>query len=212
MAEIRLSRLDEQLLRTRVLAPFDGVVSQRHVRTGAEVSYGEGLLRFMDVNALEVVSQVPAQHQRDIRPGTRVRIVSERGESAGRVRALVPANQRRGAVFELVADVESGPAEVVVGDIVRLKVPVGAQANGLFVRRDAMVLRGDGIYLYRISGKSRVQRVGVRLGVANGEWISVTGGGLQINDQAVVRGAETLRDGQEVQLLSDQVPQVTTSG
>ena len=51
---------------------------------------------------------------------------------------------------------------------------------------------------------------GVESGVADGDWIAVRSAGLQHGDQVVVRGGETLRGGERLQVVGiyEDAPQV----
>lgn len=62
------------------------------------------------------------------------------------------------------------------------------------VPRDALVVRADGLYVYRIQEGQLAQRVTVTTGLADADRVSVEGT-LAAGDAVVVRGAETLHDG-----------------
>jgi len=77
------------------------------------------------------------------------------------------------------------------------------------VHRDALIIRADGLYVYRINTEDRAERVSVKAGIADGDWIAVDGK-LKAGDQVIVRGAELLRGNEPVQVVGifDPEPQV----
>jgi multidrug efflux pump subunit AcrA (membrane-fusion protein) len=66
--------------------------------------------------------------------------------------------------------------------------------------RDALVIRAEAIYVYRVNGDQRAERIVVKPGIADGDWIAVEGA-LAPNDKVVVRGGESLRGNDKVQVI-----------
>lgn len=197
VARIRVEQLDEQLARGQIVAPFDGVVTERLARAGSEVALGAPLLRLIDHRNLEVAAQLPSQHAAAVQPGAVVGVHGDLGQLEGIVRAVVPVDEGRAAVVELIADLPADGPRLPVGDIVRVDVAVGSEEPRTCVPRDALVLRSDGIFVFRVSSDDKAERLPVRLGLSNKDCIAVDGE-LRSADSVVVRGAETLRDGQAV--------------
>ena len=63
--------------------------------------------------------------------------------------------------------------------------------------RDAMVLRREGVYVYRINEDSIAERIKVQTGIAESDHIEVIGG-IREHDRVVIRGGENLRPGMTV--------------
>jgi hypothetical protein len=70
----------------------------------------------------------------------------------------------------------------------------------LTIPRDALILRQSGQYVYRISDENRAERIYVDIGGSQGALIAVTGS-LHEGDTIAIRGAESLTDGAEVQVV-----------
>jgi hypothetical protein len=78
-------------------------------------------------------------------------------------------------------------------------VPIEAGQAVLTVPRDALILRQNGQYVYRINDENRAERIYVELGDSEGELIAVSGA-LQEGDSVAIRGAESLTEGAEVRV------------
>jgi multidrug efflux pump subunit AcrA (membrane-fusion protein) len=91
----------------------------------------------------------------------------------------------------------------IPGMAVRVSVPTQKKSTQLVVPRDAMVIRRDGIYLFRVSDDNTVERLRVTTGSAAGDLIAVKGD-LNAGDSIVIRGNERLRPGQFVKAISLQ--------
>jgi multidrug efflux pump subunit AcrA (membrane-fusion protein) len=70
----------------------------------------------------------------------------------------------------------------------------------LTVPRDALVLRSDGEYVFRINDDNKAERIRVGIGDSSGALVSVSGP-LAEGDRVAVRGAENLREGADVKIM-----------
>ena len=117
------------------------------------------------------------------------------------LRSVINAGDESSQTFDVIVDIPvEMTANLVSGQFVEVDVPL-QRNQALYVPRDAVVLRSDGSYLFRINEENVAQRVRVILGEGYGQLVSVhiTDGDLESGDRVAVRGAENLRDGQEVE-------------
>ncbi|HEY0973038.1 MAG TPA: efflux RND transporter periplasmic adaptor subunit [Solimonas sp.] len=199
IARAALRQTDERLSRTEVRAPFAGVVSERLRREGEEINRGEVIARLHDTEHLEIRLFLPLRHVRAIQPGSRVVVRADGRERSGQVRAIVPVGDARSQSFETLIDAPELPT-LAVGHTVRVELPLDAARQALAVPRDAVVIRAEGAAVYRIKDGKLAERIPVKTGVADGEWIAVEGA-LSEADPVVVRGAETLHHGDPVTVI-----------
>jgi RND family efflux transporter MFP subunit len=75
-AQAALKSLDVELEKTRIVAPFDGVVSQRFVRLGQYVHIGDRLFQVTGDSPLEVRFTLPAQQGAALRRGSQVTVAA----------------------------------------------------------------------------------------------------------------------------------------
>jgi len=68
------------------------------------------------------------------------------------------------------------------------------------VPRDALVLRQNGSFVFRINADNKAEQVKVEIGDSSGELIAVHGD-LAEGDRVAIRGAENLSQGTEVKIL-----------
>ena len=113
------------------------------------------------------------------------------------VRAFVPLKHlQRTAVGDPLA---SALDRLAVGQLVSVAIPIRAREASIVVPRDALVLRNEGSYVYRIKEDNTAERVPVVIGDSAGDLVAV-GGELQPGDSVAIRGSETLSDGAPVQV------------
>ncbi len=200
-AQARLRQAELALERRRLVAPFPGVVTERLRRPGEWVGAGEAVLRLVGDEALELRAAVPLAAAAHLDVGQRLPAQVAGRTVEARLRAVAPVADPRSRQVDVWAVVEAG----IPGAPARLWVPLDRPSRRLVVPRDALVLRGGGAAVFKVVGES-VERIPVRLGPAEGDWIAVDGVGLAAGDAVVIRGAERLRPGQKVRLRERATP------
>lgn len=196
-SEARAALTREQLERTRVRAPFDGVITERHLQGGEWAESGATILRLVDTSSLEVQTWVPVGALKYVREGSKLMLVGNPSNAVGTVRTIVPVGDNRSRLYELRLVFDNGGWPV--GADVRVAVPSAEPRKVLAVPRDALVLRRDGTTVYRIDDEGLAERVPVNTGIAVGELIEVDG--IVPGDKVVIRGGERLRPGQNVTII-----------
>ena len=113
----------------------------------------------------------------------------------------MPTGDIRSQTFEARIDLPFDAASNwTVGQLVSVAVPIRARKVSLTVPRDALVLRHDGSYVFRVNSDNVAERIKVEIGDSSGDQIAVTGA-LQEGDRVAIRGAENLREGSAVKVM-----------
>jgi RND family efflux transporter MFP subunit len=200
VARALLAQTDDQLARSRITAPFDGVVSDRMHRAGEELARGDVVARLVNPDQLEIRLFLPLRHVRAIQVGHVVNVTADRKKFTAAVSSIVPAGDPRSQSFEVL--VKAPPVEGLLapGNTVEVELPLGTPQRKLAVHRDALIIRAEGLYVYKVNGDERAERVQVKAGVADGDWVAVDGQ-LKAGDQVIVRGAELLRGNERIQVV-----------
>lgn len=198
VAKARLAQNTDQLARTRVLAPFDGVVVERMMRPGERVSDGGVVVRLVDQDRLEVVARAPLDYFAFSQPGAVLGLKAGEQELQATIRTVVAVGDENTHQFELRLDLEGQPFQV--GQTVRVAVPSSAAREVLAVPRDAVVLRPEGASVFVIDAQQQAQQVQVSTGLGSGDQVEVRGD-IKPGDRVVIRGNERLQPGQSVQVM-----------
>jgi RND family efflux transporter MFP subunit len=190
----RLEQIEDQLQRTRIMAPFPGVIAERVAQAGERVAVGTRVVRLVNPGSLEVVARAPLSYYRYVQPGDELGLRFADQELIAPVRTVVSVGDESRHVFELRLDLAE---RLPVGQTVRVTIPTADVREVLAVPRDALVLRGDGIAVFIVDDDNTARRIRVTTGIGAGDWIEVSGP-IQEGDRVVIRGNERLRPGQEV--------------
>jgi RND family efflux transporter MFP subunit len=165
-ARSRVVSARQQLQRTGVRAPFDGVVSERKASVGDTVQIGKELMKVMDPASLRFEGLVSADRMQELKLGQAVSFRVNgypQGEFSGRVRridAAANATTRQVAVTVDFAD----PAHVprVAGLFAEGRIE-SARSQVLMVAEPALVRSGEAVHVWR-ARDGRLARTAVKVG------------------------------------------------
>jgi RND family efflux transporter MFP subunit len=178
-AELALRKAQRDYDLTRILAPFDGVVTARMARVQRMVNPGDSLFRITALAPVLAVVHVPESASAGIRVGSEARVLTARGGSADArvVRAspvIDPASGTREVVLQLARGASLTPGSSVT-------VQLGAQHRAVLAIPAAAVSR-DGYALVRENGRTALRAVslGSDLGDGRVEVLSGLSAGEQV--------------------------------
>jgi len=202
-AKARAATARQQLQRTEVRAPFDGVVSERKVSAGDTAQVGKELVKVIDPQSLRFEGLVAADRLAELKVGQGVHFRVNGYGAAGfngkvkRVDVAANATTRQVEVMVAFAEGEKPKAAGLYAE-----GHVESSASQALLLEDAAVQRvGDKSYAWRLQG-GRLNKVEVQLGardVRTGNYAVLTG--LKAGDQVLAKPGSTLKDGQSVELL-----------
>jgi RND family efflux transporter MFP subunit len=196
-ADVAVSQTRRRISQTQVLAPFTGIVVERHIQVGEFVARGQQVARVVDTLNREIRAQAPLSVSGFLREGLEVSVQYQDIESLSPVNRVIPVGDERSRMFEVRIAV-SNPAWVV-GSPVRVALPNSDPRELVAVPRDALVLRGSEMFVLRVTSENMVEKISVVTGIGLGSLVEVIGD-VNGGDQVVTRGAERLKPGQEVSI------------
>ena len=197
-AQAAVKKSQYQFDHSQIRAPFPGRVVQRLINPGEYATVGKAIVRLVDIASIEVSVQTPIDSARYMHEGLPVTIEIEGHPVIATVRAIVPVGDI--ASRSLEARLTLPPGAGLVGDAVKVYVPSAPPHDVLAVPRDALVLREDNTYVFKVDKKNVAQRVAVETGSEEGTLVEVHGL-LANGDRVIVRGAERLESGQKVRAI-----------
>lgn len=204
-ARARAVSARQQVTRTLVRAPFDGVVSERRVSVGDTVQIGRELVKVIDPTSMRFEGLVSADRVAELKTGQAVRFhVNGYGkdEFAGRVHRIdAAANATTRQVALIVDFADAAKAPRVAGLFAEGRVETGS-TDRLTLPESPIVRSGEATAVWRLDGKT-LQRVAVKLGDRDER----TGlypvlSGLAAGDRVLRSPSRTLAPGQAYELGS----------
>lgn len=201
IAEVARDRTLYDLGRSRVTAPFSGVIVSREANIGEYTEPGDPLLRLVDMESLEISVRAPLRAARYNSPHSQVSVEGGGQSLTAEIRALVPVGDALSRMMEIRLTL--APGHWQIGEAVTVELPDSLPESTLSVPRDALVLRDNEVFVYTLSADSTAVKVPVVTSSGRGEYITIEGA-LEPGAPVVIRGAERLRDGQAVKVSPGQ--------
>ena len=200
-AKARVVLARQQLGRTEVRAPFDGVVTERKVSPGDTATLGKELVKVIDPASMRFEAMVSADNVADVKAGQPVHFrVNGYGEQefAGKVRRVNPAANPTTRQVEVLVDFTGNTQPKLAGLYAEGRLEIESH-TGLTVPASAVVRDGDKSLAWKVNG-NKLQKVTLAIAEKDqrtGDY--VLRGGLAEGDQVIRYPSALLKEGQTVQ-------------
>jgi len=194
-AQATQKRSQYQFDHSQIRAPFPGRVVQRLINAGEYAAAGKDIVRLVQTDAIEVSTQLPIDSSRFLREGQSTVVIIQNKPVKATVRAVVPVGDIASRTLEIRLTLPANSA--YVGDAAKVLVPSATPRNVLAVPRDALILREDNTYIFKVDKKNVATRVAVETGAEDGSLVEIKGQ-VGAGEHVIVRGAERLQPGQKV--------------
>jgi membrane fusion protein, multidrug efflux system len=200
-AKARVILARQQMQRTEVRAPFDGVVTERKVSPGDTAQLGKELLKVIDPGSLRFEAMVSADHVGEVKAGQTVHFrVNGYGdqEFTGKVRRVNPAANPTTRQVEVLVDFVGDKQPKLAGLYAEGRLETESRTS-LTIPATAVVRDGDKASAFRVKD-NKLQKVAVALAdrdARSGDY--VVSSGLAEGDQVIRYPTTLLKDGQAVQ-------------
>ena len=201
--QARLALAEAQLAKTRIRAPFSGVLGLRNVSVGEVVKDGAELVMLEDVSRMKVDLRLPERFLGQLRPG----------QSIGVEVDAFPGKSFLATLDALDAQVDANGRSVLARGL--LANPDGALRSGMFAKarivlrekpqatvvpEEAIMPVGDDSFVFRVED-GKALRIAVRTGLRRDGRVEVLDG-VQPGDTVVVAGQQRLtRDAMAVRVV-----------
>ncbi|HEX5628356.1 MAG TPA: efflux RND transporter periplasmic adaptor subunit, partial [Usitatibacteraceae bacterium] len=207
-AKTRVVLARQQLQRTEVRAPFDGVVSERKVSAGDTAQVGKELLKVIDPASMRFEGLVSADNIGSVQAGQKVSFRVNGypdQEFTGKVRRVNPAANATTRQVEVLVDFTGEKQPRLAGLYAEGHIET-ASAISLTLPATALVRDGDKASAWRVKD-GKLQKVALAVGerdARTGHF--VLKGGLEEGDQVVRHPNALLKEGQLVQASAPPAP------
>jgi len=197
-AQAALKKSQYQFDHSQIRAPFPGRVVARLINAGEYAAAGKDIVRLVQTDAIEVSTQIPIDSSHFLHEGQTETVMIQNRPVIGTVRAVVPVGDIASRTLEIRLTLP--PNSAYVGDAAKVLIPSAQPRNVVAVPRDALILREDNTYVFKVDKKNVATRVAVETGAEDGKLVEVKGL-VSPGDHVIVRGGERLEGGQKVRAI-----------
>ena len=191
-----------------ILAPFDGVITQRNLDVGALVdagSTGSNLFVIADTTRLRVFVDVPESYASSVRIGMPASVtLSSYGAKpfTGTVARTADALDPNTRTLRTEIDVDNASQALVPGVYANVKLALATATHNFIVPANTLLFRSEGLRIALVDAQQRVHLQPVTLGRDFGNTIEVTSG-LDANARIILNPADSLYEGEQVRVAGN---------
>jgi RND family efflux transporter MFP subunit len=196
-----VERIEIELQKKIIRAPFEGIIIKRHVDRGEWLSEGATLAILARDDVVDIVADVSEKYISLIKIGMPIKTTINGKQITGSVLTIVPRGDVATRTFPVKIRIPNTQA-LFEGMSARVTLPVGKPRKTLVVPRDAVIPVFGQTVVFTVQD-SKAQMVPVKVIGYQALVAGIEGAGLTEGMQVVVKGNERLRNGQMVSTLSE---------
>lgn len=199
-AAFQRARLDK----TRIRAPFPGLIGRRRVSTGAYLRSGDVITDLARVDEMKVAFNAPERYAGQLRPGIVVEVTVPAYPDLrfpGRLTVVDPIVNPDTRTVALLARIPNPRRQLRPGMSADVAVTLSQRTSALTVPDEAVFAEGNQSFVYRVKADSTVTKSAVTLGTRDSARVEITAG-LEPGATVVRAGHQKLFEGARVMPMS----------
>jgi RND family efflux transporter MFP subunit len=202
-ARYSLENAELQLAKLEVRAPFDGVlVDLEHHSSGQLLETGGPIGRIMEYAVLYTEVSLPGKEIDRVQPG-QTALVTHYGTAAvdtliGHIEQVSPVLDEESRMFKSTLSIANDSLAIRPGMFVKVDIVVAAKDSAVVIPKEVVLDRGDNRGVFVVEKGLALERR-LETGLSNRLEIEVLSG-LEVDEQLVVEGFETLRNRSKVKV------------
>jgi len=192
----------------RLIAPFDGIVTERDTDIGALINVGAGggqqLFVVSETRKLRVYVNVPQNYVPSVPPGTEatIRVPEHPSKTySGTVEASAQAVSPSSGTTLMQLIVDNSAGELMPGDYASMHLQIAAPANVLSVPSSALIFDANGLSIATVNADNHVLLKPVTIERDLGAVVELASG-LSPNDRVIENPPDGIANGTLVRLAA----------
>lgn len=200
VADANLELAKVRFAKTRIIAPFDGIIGARKVSIGTFLRGGQAITEMANIDEIRVNFSAPERFVARLSKGAEVAISTPAFPGftlKGRIIVIEPVIDLTTRSARVVANVQNVGRKFRPGMSVNVSVVLAERLNALTIPNEAVFGSGNQTFVFIVKDDSTVARVPLTLGTRFSDVVEVLDG-LQPRMTVVRAGHQKLFDGGRV--------------
>lgn len=199
-ADVKL--VTAQLAKTKIRAPFSGIVGLRYVSEGSYITPGNRIASLYNIDPIKIEFSIPGRYSSKVQVSDKVRFITESMNDyrLADIYAIEPQIDPATRTLRLRAICENKDNSIIPGQFVRIELIFESYDNAIMAPTEAVIpeLGGHKVFLYR-GGKAA--SVEVKVGIRTEREVEIVRG-LAVQDTLITSGILQLTNGMDVSITS----------
>lgn len=193
LADVKL--LEAQLAKTKIRAPFDGIIGLRFVSEGAFINSSTVIASLYNLSPAKIEFAVPGRYSTQVRPGKKILFTIENDARVfkGDVYAVEPQIDPNTRTLKIRAIADNQHGLLLPGQFIRVELILETIDDALLIPTESIIQEMEGpIVFVSRNGKASTQRV--TTGIRTEKELEIVNG-LSSGDTLVTSGLLQIREG-----------------
>jgi len=192
-ADIQL--LETQLAKTRIRAPFDGVIGLRFVSEGAYISPNTVIATLYNISPAKIDFAIPGRYSTQVSPGKKIRftIESDLKIYEGEVYAIEPRIDPDTRTLKIRALADNKRGNLLPGQFVKVELILQSTNNAILIPTESVIPEQNGKKVFVLEN-GKATEVRIETGIRTENSLEVLSG-LKLGDTLLTTGILQLRPG-----------------
>ena len=191
------------LREAEIRAPFDGVVSQRHIKVGNMVQINAPTFRVTQLDRLEAQIYVPERDIHKLAIGHPTSLTVDAWPSErfnGEVERINPVVDPATGTVKVTVVVADEQARLKPGMFGRVQIRYDRRDDAVLVAKDAVLVEDAAESVFLVDEEGRAHRRAIRTGYADADHYEVVEG-LKDGERVITTGQANLKDKAKVEVV-----------
>lgn len=208
VADANLALAKARFAKTRIVAPFDGIIGVRQVSVGTFLRAGQKIVEIANLDNIRVGFSVPEGYLTRLERGSEVTVFTPAHEDQkvkGRIFAIEPVVDPDTRSGQVIARVPNPGENFYPGMSANISVTLSERSNAITIPNEAVFANGDQSFVFVVKADSSVTQVPIALGTQRSDVVEVLKG-LDAGALVVSAGHQKLYEGAKVLPISGDKP------
>ena len=197
-ADIKLVRA--QLDKTKIRAPFSGIIGFRYVSEGSYITPSNAIASLYNNNPVKIEFSIPGKYSNKVQVGDTIRFTTDaiEGFQVGKIYAIEPQVDASTRSLRIKARSDNPGNQLLPGQFTKINLVFSSKSNAIMVPTES-VIPELGTHKVFISKSGKAESVEVEIGLRTESQVEIISG-LSAKDTLITSGTLQLRPGADVSL------------
>ncbi len=200
VADANLALAKARFSKTRITAPFDGMIGARNVSVGTFLRTGQAITELANIHEIRVNFSAPESFLSQLNRGAAVTVstpVYKDHTVQGKIIVIEPVLNELTRNAKIIARVSNPGQKFLPGMSANVSAVLSEHANAVTIPNEAVFANGDQSFVFVVKPEGNVTKVPITLGLQLADVVEVTSG-LENGMQVVKAGHQKLFEGAKI--------------